>query len=87
MAKLHMASLYYEPCRRAKLLAGGALYSALHAYNVLTGHGVMLTYKVRAGDALYIPAGWWHEVLTPGCSLALNFWSKPQANSKLSSQP
>ena len=38
--------------------------------------------EVRAGDALYIPAGWWHEVLTPRCTLALNFWFKPRPNPK-----
>ena len=39
--------------------------------------------EVRAGDALYIPAGWWHEVLTPRCTLALNFWFKPHSRASL----
>ena len=39
--------------------------------------------EVCAGDALYIPAGWWHEVLTPRCTLALNFWFKPHSRASL----
>ena len=39
--------------------------------------------EVRAGDALYIPAGWWHEVLTPRCTLALNVWFKPHPRAAL----
>ena len=26
------------------------------------------------GDALYIPPYWWHQVLSEGRSLAVNFW-------------
>ena len=26
------------------------------------------------GRALWIPAGWWHEVLTPTPTIAINFW-------------
>jgi hypothetical protein len=29
---------------------------------------------LHAGDALYIPEGWWHQVLSEPCSMALNFW-------------
>jgi len=27
-----------------------------------------------AGDALFIPEGWWHKVESSSCSLAVNFW-------------
>ena len=37
----------------------------------------MLTYEVRAGDALYIPAGWWHEVLTLNLTLTLTLTPTP----------
>ena len=29
---------------------------------------------VRAPDAIYIPNGWWHEVLTPSFSVSVNTW-------------
>ena len=34
---------------------------------------------VRPGEALWIPTGWWHEVLTPTMTVALNFWYRGQA--------
>ena len=30
--------------------------------------------QLTKGDALWIPAGWWHEVLTPSLCVAFNFW-------------
>ena len=35
--------------------------------------------ELRAGEMLFIPTGWWHEVLTPRVTLALNVWFKPPA--------
>lgn len=37
---------------------------------------VRLVADVREGDAVFIPAGWWHEVFTlhPGPSVSVNFW-------------
>ena len=32
------------------------------------------TVVLEAGDALYIPPYWWHQVLSEGRSLAVNFW-------------
>ena len=37
--------------------------------------GDCLDVTVEAGDLLYIPAGWWHAVLSVGASTILNFWS------------
>mmetsp|Transcript_20654 Transcript_20654/g.27217 ORF Transcript_20654/g.27217 Transcript_20654/m.27217 type:complete len:321 (+) Transcript_20654:204-1166(+) len=33
-------------------------------------------YKARlvSGESLFIPAGWWHEVVTPVPTVAVNFW-------------
>ena len=35
-----------------------------------------LVYRVTllAGDVLYIPEGWWHQVRSDSCSMALNYW-------------
>ena len=35
-----------------------------------------LAYSVTlsAGDALFIPEGWWHQVRSQKCTMALNFW-------------
>jgi len=35
-----------------------------------------LAYSVTlsAGDALFIPEGWWHQVHSQKCTMALNFW-------------
>ena len=29
---------------------------------------------LEAGDALYLPAGWWHYVRQSGLTIALNWW-------------
>lgn len=29
---------------------------------------------LHPGDALFIPEGWWHDVVSDECSMALNFW-------------
>eukprot|EP00897_Mesotaenium_endlicherianum_P001356 jgi/Mesen1/1248/ME000129S00354 len=29
---------------------------------------------LRAGDALFLPEGWWHQVDSAGVSMAVNFW-------------
>jgi len=29
---------------------------------------------VKAGETLYLPAGWWHHVRQSGLSIALNWW-------------
>jgi jumonji domain-containing protein 7 len=30
--------------------------------------------EVKAGETLYLPAGWWHHVRQSGLSVALNWW-------------
>lgn len=32
------------------------------------------TFTVEAGDALFIPCGWWHQIDSPGTTIAVNFW-------------
>ena len=32
------------------------------------------TITLNAGDVLFIPQGWWHQVHSSPCSMALNFW-------------
>jgi hypothetical protein len=29
---------------------------------------------LRAGDALFLPEGWWHQVDSDGTTIAVNFW-------------
>lgn len=29
---------------------------------------------LHAGDALFIPEGWWHDVASDECSMAINYW-------------
>jgi len=41
-----------------------------------------ITVTVGAGQALYIPAGWWHEVRTPHVTMAVNFWFDASAESR-----
>jgi hypothetical protein len=38
--------------------------------------------KVEAGECLYIPNGWWHEVFTPAPALAVNMWFTPVDRSR-----
>jgi hypothetical protein len=34
----------------------------------------IITVEMGPGDVLFIPDGWWHEVSSEKCSMALNFW-------------
>jgi hypothetical protein len=40
---------------------------------------------LHAGDALYIPEGWWHQVFSEPCSMALNFWFSCTSNQSTTS--
>merc|ERR1711879_1069313 len=33
--------------------------------------------EAEAGDMLFIPGGWWHEVFTPDQTVMLNYWFEP----------
>ncbi|KAI0307323.1 Clavaminate synthase-like protein [Multifurca ochricompacta] len=37
-----------------------------------TAHPIII--DVKAGETLYLPAGWWHHVRQSGLSIALNWW-------------
>jgi len=39
--------------------------------------------RLQAGQSLFIPAGWWHEVVTPVHTLALNFWIEREPGNEL----
>ena len=32
---------------------------------------------LQAGDVLYLPPFWWHQVIAPAFSISVNFWWKP----------
>lgn len=34
----------------------------------------LLLLQPQAGDALFIPCGWWHQIDSPGTTIAVNFW-------------
>jgi hypothetical protein len=38
------------------------------------GNYFVHTVNLSAGDALFIPEGWWHQVYSEKCSMAVNFW-------------
>ena len=40
----------------------------------------VFTVEVNAGELIYIPAGWWHEVTSFDFHVALNFWTIPPDN-------
>eukprot|EP00929_Paragymnodinium_shiwhaense_P071270 TRINITY_DN36242_c0_g7_i1.p2 TRINITY_DN36242_c0_g7~~TRINITY_DN36242_c0_g7_i1.p2 ORF type:complete len:381 (+),score=62.21 TRINITY_DN36242_c0_g7_i1:183-1325(+) len=39
--------------------------------------------EVRAGEMLYLPAGWWHEVTSYGQNIAVNFWADPPSEQQV----
>ena len=41
------------------------------------GRARMLEFELRAGEMLYLPAGWFHEVSSSGAHCALNYWYHP----------
>jgi hypothetical protein len=40
---------------------------------------------ITAGDLLYIPTGWWHEVTSFGQHIALNFWAEAPTHDEMMS--
>ncbi len=45
-------------------MAPGALPAEAHPIHI----------TVRAGETLYLPAGWWHYVRQEGFTVAVNYW-------------
>jgi hypothetical protein len=39
---------------------------------------VPLTFEVKAGDLLFLPAYWWHQVRSVDVSVSVNFWTSPR---------
>lgn len=39
--------------------------------------------EVNAGEAIFIPAGWWHEVFTLQETISVNVWFGPSSNASL----
>jgi hypothetical protein len=37
-----------------------------------------LTFEVEAGDLLFLPAYWWHQVRSVDVSVSVNFWTPPR---------
>ncbi len=81
-----LADLYpqLEPEQRWKSGARSALYPRDDAASFPRLRAApRLRAVIEAGDALWIPAGWWHEVLTPEVCCAFNFWFKPHDCARL----
>jgi len=81
-----LSSLYpqLERSERYKSAARSRLYLLPSATDFpLLRRAPCLKVSLSAGQMLYIPAGWWHEVLTPEFTIAFNFWFAPHARSKL----
>jgi len=71
-----------EPSERWKSAARSRLYTADERYAGLQ-RVPFVRARVEAGQMLYIPSGWWHEVFTPRTTLAFNFWFKPHPRAAL----
>ena len=57
----------------------GANHSHVEDLNSLLVAGQLsssdiLTVNLKAGDALFIPEGYWHDVYSTECTMAINFW-------------
>ncbi len=40
-------------------------------------------WRFQAGDALFLPEGWWHQVQSEGITIAVNFWWASDFEQKL----
>ena len=61
------------------LTGGGANHSSASSAAELLATGSLQPEEVHVfdlspGDAIFIPEGWWHDVKSDECSMALNFW-------------
>ena len=63
-----------DPDKRWKSAASTLLHPRLHEDFPKLASAERLHAVLHPGDALWIPAGWWHEVLTPTFTVAFNFW-------------
>ena len=80
-----LSSLYaqLEPSERWKSGARSRLYLSEDGTDYpLLRRAPFLKVMLRAGEMLYIPAGWFHEVLTPTFTIAFNFWFTPHPRHK-----
>lgn len=75
-----VSPLHTNSTRPVYLLSGGgANHSMASSAAQLTAAGSLYpqdvqSYVLNPGDAIFIPEGWWHDVASDECSLALNFW-------------
>ena len=62
-----------------------AHFSKINSWNYFLFPSLLLTtpkrYVLREGDALFIPKKWWHWILTPTKTTAINFWFENIINS------
>lgn len=78
-----LVSPQYTNATRAayQIAGGGANHSAASSAKELIANDHLLPHEVlvcvlEAGDALFIPEGWWHDVASDACSMAANYWFK-----------
>ncbi|KAL1525754.1 hypothetical protein AB1Y20_020598 [Prymnesium parvum] len=72
-----------EPNERWKSAARSRLYLPPSGGDFpLLREAPFLKLTLSRGEMLYIPAGWWHEVFTPTCAIAFNFWFTPHPKSR-----
>ena len=67
------------------LAGGGANHSSASSAAELLAAGSLQpeelhVFVMSPGDAIFIPEGWWHDVESDECSMALNFWFKSNAS-------
>lgn len=78
-----LVSPQYTNATRAayQIAGGGANHSSASSAKELIANDHLLPREVlvcalEAGDALFIPEGWWHDVASDACSMAANYWFK-----------
>ena len=78
-----LISPQYTSATRAayQISSGGANHSSASSAEELVANGHLLPHEVlvyvlEAGDTLFIPEGWWHDVASDKCSMAANYWFK-----------
>lgn len=79
--------LYPEPWKKDGLNNWSSLPSILSAdpknHHLFFQRAKAYRAVIRAGEALYIPAGWWHEVFTLDLSFSVNSWFAPTKKASL----
>mmetsp|Transcript_27273 Transcript_27273/g.76962 ORF Transcript_27273/g.76962 Transcript_27273/m.76962 type:complete len:528 (+) Transcript_27273:264-1847(+) len=75
-AALYPEAAFGEACNHSKVDFSCPDLERFPLYYEAKGHELQA--RIQAGDALFIPEGWWHQIGSEEGTIAVNFWWKSE---------